>query len=169
MRFLFLLFLISTSAFGQKKDSFTGPVNVVDGVYITELTGCDHDSTAQIHRNVTFEIADSSMFNYTFQPGSSCYLELIMKTKNCTCKDCSHFRKFIIEISSISETMELTIDPSNLTEMWWNSWRMPTKENNRSGTLKITDGIVSLQLFPYHDKKSNVLVQGEEFSFVLTE
>lgn len=169
MRFLFVLFLISTSAVGQKNDSLTGPVNVIDGVYFSDLEECDHDSIAQIHRNVTFEIADSSTFNYTFQPGSSCYLELILKTKNCACKDCSYFRKFIIELSSISETLEVTLDPSNLTEIWWNSWRMPTKENNRSGTLKITNRVVSLKLLPYHDKTTNLLEPCKEFSFTLKE
>lgn len=168
MRFLFLLFLVSTPAFGQKKDSFTGPVNVVDSVYIP-LELCQYDTIARLHQQVTFTITDSSSCNYSFLPGSSSYLELIIKTKNCTCTDCSYYRKFIIELSSISETMELAISPSNLTKIWWNSWRMPTKENNRSGTLKITDRLGSLKLLPYHDKKSNVLIQSEEFNFVLNE
>lgn len=152
MRFLFVLFLISTSAVGQKNDSLTGPVNVIDGVYIPAYEPCMYDSIARLHFNASFVITDSSTYHYTFQPGTKTYLELGIRTTKCRCSDCQSSNHLIIDLSELADSGEMALSHENLTWITWNSWIMPKTERFIDGALTLKGDTVSLKIFSFYDE-----------------
>jgi hypothetical protein len=162
-------FTISTAAFGQKNDSLTGPVNIVDGVYIPAYEPCMYDSIARLHNKATFVIADSSTYNYTFQPGTKTYLELSIRTTKCRCSDCQSFNHLIIDLSELPDSGEMAVSPENLTWITWNSWIMPKTERFIDGALTLKGDAISLKIFSFYDELQRAIWNELEMEMQLTK
>jgi hypothetical protein len=169
MRLLFLLLFVSTATFAQQNDSLSGPVNVIDGVYIPAYNPCTYDSIARLHNNATFVITDSSTYNYTFQPGTKTYLELGIRTTKCRCSDCQSSNHLIIDLSELPDSGEMVLSPKNLTWITWNSWIMPKTEQFIDGALTLKGDAVSLKIFSFYDERRRVIWNEYEVEMRMTK
>jgi hypothetical protein len=129
----FLLFLTFVS-FGYNQ--IISPDKAIDGRYIKST--CDVDTIITFYFDSEFIWIDSighKKAHYQFDKGSHVYCEVILKTKNCNCKDCSFLEKFIIRIDDFDNTDFIHLNPSNTTWIVINVWRYYPFIDSFSGTL----------------------------------
>jgi len=98
-----------------------------------------------------FVITDSSSCQYSFQPGETSYLEIILTRKNCSASDVSNYEKWIIDLSATDENGKLVLSPDNTVYLYWNQWISPAIERGMEGVLIIRGQEISLELHAYPD------------------
>ncbi len=167
MRYLFFFLFFSFQSLAQTADSLTGPF-ILDGVVIEEVF-CDFDSTVRIYQNSTLVFTDSSFCLYEFRSGKESYLEFIIQTKNCRCRDCEYYKKIIVDLSGLSPLGELTLSHSNLNYIHWNSWIMPEREEMVEGKLRLIGDQMSIELLPYIESDQKLIVDGQKFEMKITK
>ncbi len=148
---LIFLFFSSTFLFAQEVDSLNAnPAwDIIDGVYLNHQLSCDFDSIAVLYPNTNLVMDSSS--NHRFETGSKTYLEIVVRTKNCRCKDCSFYEGVMIDVSNLKCDSTLVLSSENTLWKRWNSWIIPGPVDGFEGTVCIENGIVSLVLFEYID------------------
>ena len=149
MKHLLFLLFFPMHAIAQEIDSLTGPVNLIDGVLLQDYVSCDYDSIARLHSNSMFVITDSGSCQYSFQPGETSYLEIILTRKNCKASDMSNYEKWIIDLSATDENGKLVLSPDNTVYLYWNQWISPAIEQGMEGVLIIRGQEISLELHAY--------------------
>lgn len=151
---MFIFFLIcSSKLFAQRLDLKSDSVAVIDGVYIRE-SSCDHDTLVKLYENSLFVVSDSNSFNHEFQKGEKKYFEVIIKTKNCRCRDCSWTKRIIIECTNLKEKDPFLFNSYNSTLISWGSWSYrPKIESEITGLLIKDENNYSIKIDKYFSKQ----------------
>lgn len=133
----YLIILFINFTYGQSFCQVIQNDSIIDGSFIITST-CDVDTTINFYSNSKLDWCDTSgiyMSDYRFSTGDKAYFEVVIKTKNCRCRDCSFTEIFIIPIDNQNKTEVVNFDDSNSFWIIRNVWRINPFEKNFVGTL----------------------------------
>ncbi len=137
---LVLSILWDFNSLGQADSSEYG---VLDGVYIDEhAIGCDMDTTIRFHENVSLVVEDSSEGNYNFESGTQSYVEVLIKTLDCRCRDCAFVEKIIVQVDN--ENSMVSLSPKNTAWIVTSAWRIRPFVEHFRGTLDLSKHSLTL-------------------------
>lgn len=150
------------SGYGQTHSSRS----VIDDAYI-KSTLCDMDTSVNFYSNVKLNWIDSTGHSsmYNFLEGNETYCEVSIRTKECTCHDCSFNRITIIQFNSLDSSHIVELTPINTICLVRNIMVYDPFITNFSGTLNFNNH--TLEFYPTIDQDRNVVFEGKIIKNIL--
>lgn len=151
MHFLPLIFLFFACSFSIQVNAQEPPSNeMIDGVHIK--TQCDMDTIIRFHTNAQLVISDSTLGHYQFNEGSQLFCEIIVRTTDCRCKDCSYSSVVLIDATEVENlSVPLPLTPQNTSWLTLSIWTVNPFITDFRGTLDLSQN--SMEIYRFFEQR----------------